>query len=82
MLRKVFPFVDWLKVITFSTLKLDIVSGLTVALVLIPQSMAYAQLAGMPVHYGLYAAFLPPLLGAFSDRAASLQPGPWPSSPS
>ena len=64
MLNKVFPFVDWLKDSNFSTLKLDLVAGLTVALVLIPQSMAYAQLAGMPVHYGLYAAFLPPLLGA------------------
>ena len=63
MLRKFFPFVDWLKDSNVSTLKQDLVAGLTVALVLIPQSMAYAQLAGMPVQYGLYAAFLPSLLG-------------------
>jgi MFS superfamily sulfate permease-like transporter len=78
MLRKVFPFVDWAKISTFSSLKLDLVSGVTVALVLIPQSMAYAQLAGMPVHYGLYASFLPPMIGAMLDRAASLQRARWP----
>ena len=76
MLRKVFPFVDWVKVITFSSLKLDIVSGLTVALVLVPQSMAYAQLAGMPVQYGLYAAFLPPMLGALFGSSRQLATGP------
>ena len=38
------------------------ISGLTVAMVLIPQSMAYAQLAGLPAYYGLYAAFLPPMV--------------------
>jgi uncharacterized protein HemY len=37
-------------------LRADIMAGLTVALILIPQSMAYAQLAGLPAHYGLLAA--------------------------
>ena len=45
---------------TPETLRVDFISGLTVALVLVPQSMAYAQLAGLPAYYGLYAAFLPP----------------------
>jgi MFS superfamily sulfate permease-like transporter len=76
MLRKFFPFVDWLKDSNFSTLKQDMVAGLTVALVLIPQSMAYAQLAGMPVHYGLYAAFLPSLLGALFGSSRQLATGP------
>jgi MFS superfamily sulfate permease-like transporter len=76
MLSKVFPFVDWLKHSNFSTLKQDLIAGLTVALVLIPQSMAYAQLAGMPVHYGLYAAFLPPLLGALFGSSRQLATGP------
>ena len=76
MLRKVFPFVEWLKVSSLSSFKLDIVSGLTVALVLIPQSMAYAQLAGMPVQYGLYASFLPPILAALFGSSRQLATGP------
>lgn len=76
MLRKIFPFLDWLKDVNASTLKLDLVSGLTVALILIPQSMAYAQLAGMPVHYGLYASFLPPLLAAIFGSSRQLATGP------
>jgi len=36
-------------------LRADFIAGLTVALILIPQSMAYAQLAGLPAYYGLYA---------------------------
>ena len=43
--------------------------GLSLALVLIPQSMAYAQLAGMPAYYGLYASFLPPLIAAMTRTA-------------
>ena len=43
----------------------DVVAGLSVALVLIPQSVAYAELAGMPSHHGLYAAALPPIAAAF-----------------
>ncbi|MFZ2446148.1 MAG: SulP family inorganic anion transporter [Syntrophobacteraceae bacterium] len=76
MLRKVFPFLEWLKDVNLGTLKLDLVSGLTVALILIPQSMAYAQLAGMPVHYGLYASLLPPLLAAVFGSSRQLATGP------
>jgi len=64
MLIRIFPFLRWFKSYTASDLRADSISGLTVALVLIPQSMAYAQLAGLPVYYGLYAAFLPPMIGA------------------
>ena len=51
-------------------------AGLTVALVLIPQSMAYAQLAGLPTYYGLYAAFLPPMLAALFGSSRQLATGP------
>lgn len=60
MLAKILPFVGWLKGYRFDDLRVDALSGLTVALVLIPQSMAYAQLAGLPAYYGLYASFIPP----------------------
>jgi MFS superfamily sulfate permease-like transporter len=52
------------------------IAGLTVALVLIPQSMAYAQLAGLPAYYGLYAAFLPPMIAALFGSSRQLATGP------
>jgi anti-anti-sigma factor len=57
-------------------LRTDFVAGLTVALVLIPQSMAYAQLAGLPAYYGLYAAFLPPIVAAMFGSSYQLATGP------
>jgi len=62
-LEKIFPFLVWMKVYDRTTLKADITAGCTVALVLIPQSMANAQLAGLPAYHGLYAALLPALFG-------------------
>ncbi len=58
------------------TLKVDILAGVTVALVLVPQSMAYAQLAGLPPHYGLYASFLPPMIAAVFGSSRQLATGP------
>ena len=58
------------------SLKADILAGLTVALVLIPQSLAYAELAGLPPYYGLYAAFLPPLVASLFGSSRQLATGP------
>ena len=76
MLSKIFPFVLWFKGYSFDTFRKDAVSGLTVALVLIPQSMAYAQLAGLPAYYGLYASFLPPMIAALFGSSRQLATGP------
>jgi SulP family sulfate permease len=54
----------------------DVLAGVSVALVLIPQSIAYADIAGMPPARGLYAAALPPLLAAFFASSPYLQTGP------
>ncbi len=71
------PFLRWLPELQDRTiLKADLVAGLTVALVLIPQSMAYAQLAGLPPYYGLYAAFLPPMVAALFGSSRQLATGP------
>lgn len=69
------PFLAWFP-ISRETLRADVVAGVTVALVLVPQSMAYAQLAGMPAHYGLYTAFLPVLVGALWGSSGQLATGP------
>jgi len=76
MLTKVFPFLGWFKDYDLTSLRTDFISGLTVALVLIPQSMAYAQLAGLPPYYGLYASFLPPMVAALFGSSRQLATGP------
>lgn len=59
-----------------NTVKADVIAGITVALVLIPQSMAYAQLAGLPAYFGLYAAFLPVMVAALWGSSSQLGTGP------
>ena len=76
MIRRVFPFIGWFKGYRNSDFRVDFISGLTVALVLIPQSMAYAQLAGLPAYYGLYASFLPPMVAALFGSSRQLATGP------
>jgi len=58
------------------TIKADLVAGLTVSLVAIPQSLAYAQLAGVPAYYGLYAALIPTVIGALFGSSNQLSTGP------
>lgn len=71
------PFTKWIDELKDpQILRKDIIAGMTVAMVLIPQSMAYAQLAGLPAHYGLYASFLPPLVSALLGSSRQLQTGP------
>ncbi len=76
MIQKIFPFLAWFKDYDIGKFKIDFLAGLTVALVLIPQSMAYAQLAGLPAYYGLYAAFLPPMVAALFGSSRQLATGP------
>jgi len=71
-----FPFLSWFKNYSGDSLRHDLIAGITVALVLIPQSMAYAQLAGLPPHYGLYASFLPPMVAALFGSSRRLATGP------
>jgi len=54
----------------------DLVAGLSVALVAIPQSLAYAELAGMPAEFGLFASAVPPIAAAFFVSSRQLQTGP------
>lgn len=69
------PFLRWFPM-TPATLRADLIAGVTVALVLVPQSMAYALLAGLPVVYGLYAALLPVIVGALFGNFNLLHTGP------
>ncbi len=75
MYAKFLPFLRWFPM-GADSLRADFVAGITVALVLIPQSMAYAQLAGLPAYYGLYAAFLPGMVAALWGSSKQLATGP------
>lgn len=70
-----FPFLAWLPVSAL-VLRGDVIAGITGALVLVPKAMAYAQLSGLPVHYGLYVAFVPAILGALWGSSRQLATGP------
>ncbi len=71
-----FPFFSWIRGYRIGSFRGDFIAGITVAAVLIPQSMAYAMLAGMPPVYGLYAATIPSLIGALWGSLRQLATGP------
>ncbi len=73
-LARLFPFLAWR--FTAQTVRADILAGITVSLVAIPQALAYAQLAGVPPYYGLYAAFIPTIIGVLFGSSAILSTGP------
>jgi len=75
-LNRLFPFLSWRHEINRDTLKADLTAGITVALVAIPQSLAYAQLAGVPAYFGLYAILVPSLVGALFGSSRLLSTGP------
>lgn len=74
-LRRALPFLKWFPM-SRRALLADLVAGAVISFLLIPQSMAYAQLAGLPPYYGLYAAFLPTIFGALFGSCAQLATGP------
>jgi MFS superfamily sulfate permease-like transporter len=76
MLKNLLSYFNWPAGYSSQSLKTDLLAGLTVALVLIPQSMAYAELAGLPSYYGLYASFLPPLVASLFGSSRQLATGP------
>lgn len=75
---RLFSPVAALRRLSFSanTARDDLIAGITVSLVAIPQSLAYAQLAGLPAYYGLYAALIPTVVGALFGSSRQLSTGP------
>ncbi|MBT8185727.1 MAG: sulfate permease [Eudoraea sp.] len=75
-MRNFFPFLEWLPGYKKQFLSGDLLAGFTVAIVLIPQGMAYAMIVGLPPVYGLYASLIPLLLYAFLGTSRRLAVGP------
>ncbi len=75
-LTKYLPILEWLPNYNKTDLKGDISAGLTVGVMLIPQGMAYAMIAGLPPIYGLYASTLPLIIYALLGTSRQLAVGP------
>lgn len=75
VLENLFPFLRWFPM-SQQSLRSDLIAGITVALVIVPQSMAYAQLAGLPVVYGLYASLVPVIIASLWGSCSQLHTGP------
>ncbi|MBF0159232.1 MAG: STAS domain-containing protein [Magnetococcales bacterium] len=75
LMLRLFPFLSWFPINSI-VLRDDLIAGITGALVLVPKAMAYAQLSGLPVYFGLYTAFIPALLGALWGSSRQLATGP------
>ena len=76
LLKKLIPILEWLPNYKKSQLRGDVVAGITVAIVLIPQGIAYALIAGLPPIYGLYAALMPQLMYAIFGTSRQVAIGP------
>jgi SulP family sulfate permease len=73
---KLFPFLAWRDRVDRVTLRADLLAGLVGAVMVLPQGVAYATLAGMPPEYGLYGAMLPAIVGALWGSSWHLMSGP------
>ncbi len=71
-----FPFLTWFKLITKDSLKADLSAGLTGAVIVLPQGVAFATIAGLPPEYGLYTAMVTPIIAALFGSSFHLVSGP------
>ena len=72
----IFPFLAWFRLTTKETIKADFIAGLTGAIIVLPQSVAFATIAGLPPEYGLYTAMVVPIIAGFFGSSFHLVSGP------
>ncbi len=72
----IFPFLNWLPMVNRQTFNADLWAGITGALVVLPQGVAFATIAGMPPEYGLYAGMIPAIIAALFGSSWHLVSGP------
>jgi len=75
-LVRFFPFLSWFRLITKDTLKADLIAGFTGAVIVLPQGVAFAAIAGLPPEYGLYTAMITPIIAALFGSSRHLISGP------
>ena len=76
MILKLFPITEDLKTYNRSILIKDLIAGLSIAVIVIPQGLAYAMIAGLPPIYGLYAALIPQLIHGIMGTSRHPAVGP------
>lgn len=75
-LETIFPFLVWFKLVSKESLKADFFAGLTGAVIVLPQGVAFATIAGLPPEYGLYTAMVTPIIAALFGSSFHLVSGP------
>lgn len=75
-LRPFAPFLLWLPSVSRTTLRADAMAGITGAMIVLPQGVAFATIAGLPPQYGLYAAMVPAIIAALLGSSWHLVSGP------
>jgi SulP family sulfate permease len=75
-LQSIFPFLAWLKYTNRESIKADFLAGLTGAVIVLPQGVAFATIAGLPPEYGLYTAMVTPIIAALFGSSLHLVSGP------
>ena len=75
-LLKYFPFLRWKGMVNRRTMRSDIIAGLTGAIIVLPQGVAFAIIAGLPPQYGLYSAIVPAIIAALFGSSHHLISGP------
>ena len=73
---KIFPFLRWWPMVNRDTNKADLIAAITGAMIVLPQGVAFATIAGMPPEYGLYAAMVPAIIAAMFGSSWHLVSGP------
>ena len=76
ILTRIFPFLGWLPFVQKKTVKSDLLAGLTGAIIVLPQGVAFSMIAGLPPIYGLYTAMITPIIAALFGSSRHLISGP------
>ncbi len=76
MLTYFLPFLGWFRLVNSKSIKADLIAGFTGAVIVLPQGVAFATIAGLPPEYGLYTAMVPPIVAALFGSSLHLISGP------
>jgi SulP family sulfate permease len=75
-LENLFPFLKWYRLVTRESIKSDLIAGFTGAVIVLPQGVAFATIAGLPPEFGLYTAMVTPVIAALFGSSFHLISGP------
>ncbi len=74
--ERLFPFLAWWRLLDRETVRIDIVAGITAGVLILPQAVALASIAGLPPEYGIYTAIFPVIIAALFGSSYHVMSGP------